>query len=249
MPTEILNRAGLRALMSESRRRLREWRVTRDTDLRRIFTRHYRTNYWGGKESVSGPGSSLAATKVVREGLPPLLAELKIQRILDAPCGDHFWMSQVEALGAIDYLGVDIVEPLIERNRSRFPGPRRRFLALDITRDPLPAADLLLCRDALPHLTEEQIFAFLHNFLDSGIPWLLVTQHDVARNERKPAGLFRPLNLEAAPYRLPPSRRRLADGPQGMKWLALWHHDDLRAWAAQPAGSSSSAGTTTGMAS
>jgi 2-polyprenyl-3-methyl-5-hydroxy-6-metoxy-1,4-benzoquinol methylase len=55
----------------------------------------------------------------------------------------------------VDYTGIDIVPSLIEVNRERVARGELsgRFLVADITRDVLPRADVILCRDCLVHLS------------------------------------------------------------------------------------------------
>src|SRR5690349_11851139 len=89
-------------------------RVLGRRHLTATFSRIYEQNLWGDKESVSGTGSSITATVVVRSELPALLERLGVQSLLDAPCGDFTWMKEV--VGGIGrYTGVDIVPRLIER--------------------------------------------------------------------------------------------------------------------------------------
>src|SRR5439155_3125750 len=129
----------------------------------RIFTDIYRTNAWGHPESRSGPGSTLARGTAVRHALLQVLAELRPHTLLDAPCGDFNWMSEVPLPG-MRYVGVDVVAELIERNRRLYAGNARRFLTLDMTLEPLPRADLVFCRDGLVHLSFADIFKALAQF-------------------------------------------------------------------------------------
>lgn len=50
-----------------------------------LFSYYYRTNKWGNDESLSGPGSSLAATSNLRKFLPEIIKDYGIRSILDAP--------------------------------------------------------------------------------------------------------------------------------------------------------------------
>ena len=79
------------------------------------FQRIFEENTWGNTESVSGEGSNLDRTAVLRAKLPALLARHGVQSMLDAPCGDFYWMKEVP-LGDIDYTGADIVPEIIDRD-------------------------------------------------------------------------------------------------------------------------------------
>ena len=56
--------------------------------------------------------------------------------------------------------------------RSFFSQFLRVFLRLDLTRDPLPDGDLILCRDCLVHLPFEDVRRAVRNFKRSGARWL-----------------------------------------------------------------------------
>ena len=84
-----------------------------------VFWEIYSGNLWGSAESKSGLGSELAATQEVRALLPRLLAELGVDVLLDVPCGDFNWMRHVD-LPVREYIGGDIVPPLIDSLRASF---------------------------------------------------------------------------------------------------------------------------------
>jgi hypothetical protein len=183
----------------------------------------YTLGFYATAESTSGPCSEMAMTRPVREALPGLLRSLGARSLLDAPCGDFNWMSQVD-LSGIDYTGVDIVPDLIERNRQRF---ERKFLVADISRDELPPADLILCRDALIHLSNGTVLDTLRNFRRSGARWLLTTTFPGGGANRDIGnGQYRPIDLQAEPFHLgAPIAEINEDIPAGgttEKRLALW---------------------------
>ena len=151
----------------------------------------------------SGPGSSLENTATLRAALPRLFAQYDVRSFFDAPCGDWFWMRQVDLTG-IDYTGADISKALIDENTAQFGRDGVRFLHLDITSDPLPKSDLLLCRDCLFHLKFWLRWQFFENFARSDSRYLLLTMHHVPTNERVHGnGGFKPFNPTVAPFNLP----------------------------------------------
>ena len=182
------------------------------------------------KESLSGAGSGLEQTESIREGLPRLLREIGARSLLDAPCGDLHWIHRVD-LGLERYVGADIVDALIEENERRYAGPGRSFLKLDLTRDSLPKADVILCRDCLVHLSFADIRRVLANFKQSGATYLLTTCFAEPReNVDIPTGKWRTLNLERAPFLYPPPITRIQEDLSGGiadKCLALWLLADL----------------------
>jgi hypothetical protein len=203
------------------------------------FQRIFNDNLWGNNESVSGEGSNLSRTAVVRAKLPGLLARHGVRSILDAPCGDFFWMKAVD-LGGIDYTGVDIVPEIIARDVEQYGGPGRRFILCDLVEDALPQADLILCRDCLVHLPYAETRKTLENFRRSGATWLLTTTFTGPRDNRDiELGDWRPINLERPPYRFPPAVDLINEesdevdeelGAFPDKSLGLWRLADLRPW-------------------
>lgn len=202
--------------------------------LAKRFDHIFQTNLWGGA-SRSGLGSDLSATGLLRELLPPFLARHSVRSLLDAPCGDFGWLSTVD-LG-VAYTGADIVSSLVEENERRYGGSAsgRRFLTLDLTSDPLPRADLVLCRDCLVHLSFANIRRALGNLRASGATYLLTTTFlDHQTNTDIEDGDWRILNLERAPFNLPPPIDVLleqcveGDGAYDDKALGLWRLEVLR---------------------
>ena len=203
-------------------------------DLAGRFERIVRTNLWGAAASVSGLGSEDTATTAIRAALPPLLQRLGVRTLLDAPCGDARWIGRCE-LG-VDYVGVDIVPSLIAAyNRRMAQGePPRRFVTADITRDELPRADLILCRDCLVHLSFQNIAAAVGRFRASGARFLRATTFPGWRGNRDcEDGDWRALNLTQAPFDWPVplelinERCEEGDGGWQDKSLGLWRLADL----------------------
>jgi SAM-dependent methyltransferase len=199
-----------------------------------IFGAIHDGNMWGQAETVSGLGSTLEETRAVRAQLPPLLRQLGVRSLLDVPCGDCNWLVPAE-LGLERYTGIDIVPALVERNRRRVTGRGVQFAVADFTADGLPGADLILCRDALIHLSFFYIRRALTNFRASGATWLLTTHYPgLAANQDILSGQWRPLDLELPPFRLPPPRQAILekeydeDGRHLRRTLSLWRLEDVR---------------------
>lgn len=192
-----------------------------------VFAAIHRRNRWSDPESRSGAGANLRAARTVREVLPALVSELGVRTLLDVPCGDFHWMSTIE-LSVERYVGADIVPALIAENERRHGAERRRFVVLDLVTDPLPRADLVLCRDGLPHLSHADVHAALANVRASGARWLLTTTYGGAhrRNPDIVTGDWRPIDLQRPPFALPAPARSWAEPLDEAgyedKRLALW---------------------------
>jgi hypothetical protein len=186
-----------------------------------VFERIHQQNLWGDADSVSGPGSGVAATEAVRRSLPALLARHGVRSVVDAPCGDFNWMRDVAP--TLDrYVGVDIVPALIERNTLAYGTGGVSFLCADVTTDPLPATDLVLCRDCLIHLPTRLIHAALRNFRTSGARYLLLTNDRGAdRYYDIPVGSFRRIDFTRGPFSFPAPLDTLQENAAGRE-LGLW---------------------------
>lgn len=192
-----------------------------------VFKHIYDNNLWADPESRSGRGSTLARTNAIREALPALLEGVGARSLLDAACGDFNWMSRVE-LGGIRYVGVDVVPELIERNRRLHAGEGREFVVADITRDTLPEADAVLCRDCFIHLSFEDVHAALANFKRGNYRHLLATTHAAVReNVDIQTGSWRSLNLQLPPFNFPLPARLLAEDEGAGKCLGVWELESL----------------------
>jgi SAM-dependent methyltransferase len=196
--------------------------------LQEVFSSIHAGNLWGDPESLSGPGSSLGETLAIRDQLPRLMRQLGVRSLLDAACGDCHWLGQIE-LDLDRYIGIDIVPELIASNRQRQERPGIEFMVKDITRDPLPHADLILCRDCLIHFSYHYISRALRNFQRSGAAWLLTTTYSGLRhNHEILSGQWRPIDLELPPFALRQPRLLLCEkdyqcgGLRLRRSLGLW---------------------------
>jgi hypothetical protein len=195
--------------------------------LEKIFSDIHAENAWGDPESASGTGSTLDRTSVVRQALPVVLQRLGARSLFDAACGDFNWMQHVDLAG-IDYVGGDVVPELVARNLARHQRAGRRFVALDVTRDAIPRADAVLCRDCFIHLSFGDARRAIANFKKSGAAFLLATTHTgVPENLDIPSGGFRWVNLQRAPFRFPEPLQAIVENPASGKTLGVWRLADL----------------------
>ena len=198
-----------------------------------IFTDIFNGNKFGGKDSISGPGSDLWQTRVIIKELPPLFRELRVSTLLDIPCGDFHWMNEVE-LDEIEYIGADIVKDLIKKNKKNYERKTIHFKHLSLIDDKLPKVDLILCRDCLVHLPFKDIWQTLRNICLSKSEYLLTTTFP-AREENRDIliGQWRPLNLQLPPFSFPEPLKIMNEackenaGAYSDKSLGLWQVKEL----------------------
>lgn len=198
--------------------------------VREAFTQVFRENRWQNAESVSGSGSTRAATAELIPQLANLITRYRIESLVDAPCGDFNWIRPIA--GMVRYRGFDVVEEVVEIARSRGDYP---FEQLDIVEAVLPRADAILCRDCLVHLPQPMIERAVSNMVSSGSTYLITTTFpDLDRNAPIAVGRWRPINLEIAPFDLPPPQETIFERPSlaphpkyGRKALGAWRLADL----------------------
>ena len=184
--------------------------------MEKVFTGIYKVNYWRSKETRSGGGSEILRTRSVRAQLVGMLNKYKIKSVLDAGCGDWNWMSKIE-FGEIRVSGCDIVKSVVSENCEKYG---ERFFVADLTKTPLPKAELILCRLVLNHLTFENIHKALENFKRSGAKYVLLTHYlDEKKNIDKSDGDWRPLNYRLPPFEYPEPLETIQE-ESGC--LALW---------------------------
>ena len=137
-----------------------------------------------------------------------MINQFQITSILDAPCGDFYWMKHVMKNLKIKYLGGDIVAEIINENNKKYKSDIINFQKINIISDKLPNADLMICRDCLFHFSYEDIFKFFENFINSNIRLLLTTSHSndynndkfFFKNKNILTGDFRKIDLFSEPF-------------------------------------------------
>lgn len=174
------------------------------------FREIYRLGVWvhrDNQDARSGLGSELAATDSVRSQLIDILSTTACGRLLDVGCGDWTWMQNVAL--PCNYLGIDVVPEVIAANQAH-EREGVAFQLLDAIRDPLPKADVALCREVLFHLSFEDGLKVLANIKRSA-KWLIATTDDTWFNSNIRTGDYRPLNLRQRPFVLPAPQQIIQD--------------------------------------
>jgi len=208
----------------------------KELGLEERFARIYSTNLWSDPDSRSGVGSTLDSTRVLRAELPKALRQLEARVLLDVPCGDFTWMEHVD-LSGIEYIGGDIVPQIIQENQRLHSLESRRFVHVDLTRDALPDADVLLCRDCLVHLSYANIRVVLANIARSNVRFVLMTSF-AGRGDNYDIvdGDWRTLDFQAPPFSFPEPRLSIVEdcqeegGSYADKSLLAWRVSDLPAF-------------------
>ncbi len=138
----------------------------------------YEKHLWGGNtfDFFSGEGSHLPEIIIpYLEAVSDFLKSFdEPLTVLDLGCGD-FNVGKHLVEFTKTYIGIDIVESLIERNKKLFKAENLEFHCLDISKDELPAADCIILRQVLQHLSNSEIKTIVEKL--SNYKYVILTEH------------------------------------------------------------------------
>jgi len=207
-------------------------RLNKRRFLKTRFTKIYKYNSFIGKESVSGPGSDLIQTEKIRKEIPRVIEQYSIKVFIDAPCGDLCWIRYAD-FKTTKYMGIDIVDNIIEQNKKKYSASAKEFFCMDIVHDKLPEADIIFVRDCWVHLDYSDIFKCIKNLKRSKINYILTTTFTDLSSNSDLKNIWRPLNLEKSPFYFPEPIEIINEecneegGKYKDKSLGLWKVSDL----------------------
>ena len=150
-----------------------------------VFTRIYKKNMWGKnryKKFNSGPDSSHPSVinPYINMITDILLKQETKPKAVDLGCGD-FGVSVLLTPHLSEYIGVDIVEELINYNRQNFSHlPGVSFKILNIIEEELPEGDICFLRLVLQYLSNDQIKKILPKL--NKYKSVFITEHYPADN-------------------------------------------------------------------
>jgi SAM-dependent methyltransferase len=170
--------------------------------LTNTFNRIYAEGTWGkdvAGKGTSGTGSTLEITREYRAYVEDFIKTHSVKSVVDAGCGDWSFSSAMD-WGDASYLGVDIASDVIAAVRNKHEKGKIKFQVGDIT-DELPAADLLISKDVLQHLSNELVHKFIRNNLRKGkYKWVILTNTRGSENRDVASGGYRAIDLAAPPF-------------------------------------------------
>jgi SAM-dependent methyltransferase len=192
--------------------------------LQAVFQRIYREETWTDKlpgMPRSGRGALLERSLSVVAFIRERIADGSVRSIVDVGCGDLTYMSAIPEVtsGQVDYRGIDIVPELIEEHRRLAWGS---FDVGDITSPRFRArADLVVVKDVLFHLTNEQALVAVDNLRASRWRWLLLTSSPTDSNKDRVFDHWHwaPLNVTLPPFSL--RSERALERPDGGAFLVF----------------------------
>jgi len=178
--------------------------VDRQSPLTQTFNRIYSDGVWGrdvAGAGTSGSGSTPEITRDYRAYLQDFIKKHGVKSIVDAGCGDWTFSSTIDWAGA-SYVGIDIASDVIEAVRQKHEKGKVTFRVGDITEE-LPAADLLISKDVLQHLSNALVQKFIRNNLKRGkYKWVILTNDRGGANGDTVPGGYRAIDLAAPPFEM-----------------------------------------------
>lgn len=94
--------------------------------------------------------------------------------VCDLGCGDFNIGSQLFKYTK-NYIGIDIVENLINYNKVKYKADNLKFQCLDISKDDLPKADCVILRQVLQHISNAEVQKIIEKLL--GYKYVILTEH------------------------------------------------------------------------
>lgn len=155
-----------------------------------IFDDVYKKHRWGTNTdhgASSGKGSLSENTEEYEKFIAGYIKQYNIKSMLDIGCGD-FQVSR-RILHALDvqivYLGADVSQVIIDRNKAAYENETTKFVQLDATKEDIPSAELITIREVLQHLPNKDIERVLSHLIDRHKNAHILVTNTVARNPEK----------------------------------------------------------------
>lgn len=146
-----------------------------------VFSDIYRLKKWGGSTNESDFRSGLGSadsqlTKAYIDAIELYGNKMGFSdfTFVDIGCGDFQIGNRLSRL-CRNYVGVDIVEPLIKRNQRLYENEKIRFFHLDATRHQLPDGQVCFLRQVFQHLSNNQILIILEKI--KKYDYVFITEH------------------------------------------------------------------------
>jgi hypothetical protein len=165
-----------------------------------VFTKIYNNEVLGQNEKGQGysaPNSTIKNGDPYMVFLKNFIKENNIKSVVEVSCS----FSKHIKLNDVDYFGVDIVKHVIEKDKKKFSSIR--FVDLDAVKCEFPKTDLLICKDVLQHLPNEDIKIFLKK-LKNFKNCLICNEIDIKilsrMNQNIKYGSYRNIDLSKPPF-------------------------------------------------
>jgi SAM-dependent methyltransferase len=153
----------------------------------------------------SGSGSAVHATTTYRHTVESFLRLNNVRTVIDLGCGDWQFSPLIPwAHYGISYLGLDISSVIVEANQAAFGSTHCNFKVIERPDElkTFAAVDLIICKDALQHMPNNMINAYLDGFEAVGDQSLvtndIVPAHGL--NQDIELGGYRSIDIRQPPF-------------------------------------------------
>jgi 2-polyprenyl-3-methyl-5-hydroxy-6-metoxy-1,4-benzoquinol methylase len=167
-------------------------------DNKKVFSKIYKEDLWKGG---SGGGSKVENVKEYVDVLQKYIDKPEVKTVLDLGCGD-WQFSKFLDLSSVLYLGVDVVDSVIDSNINLYSASNIDFISRDMTTYELPQVDLIICKDVLQHLCNKDVISVLVKIIKSS-KFALITNDfnsESTGNRDIENGDYRYLDLTLSPF-------------------------------------------------
>ncbi|WP_298892475.1 methyltransferase domain-containing protein [uncultured Psychroserpens sp.] len=151
-----------------------------------VMNQVYEQHLWGGKDVDFYSGEGSHDQEILSSYIEAVRSFLKSHNnsltVCDLGCGD-FNIGKHLTKYTNTYIAIDIVENLIERNKTKFKKDHLEFYCLDAAKDKLPFADCIIIRQVFQHLSNAEIQSITKKL--KHYKYIILTEHI-------PTGTFTP---------------------------------------------------------
>jgi hypothetical protein len=198
-----------------------------NSHLQKLFTKLYSPDQT--KNSEHG-ASSVQDTVDLRQRIENLFVQYNIKSMFDAGCNDCEWMSRLVGNTHVAYQGGDISLAMVAHAwRTR---PELDVQVHDATTDPFPVVDLLFVRDVAIHLNNADKKKLWQNWLDSNIPWILITHNLESKHnsdfEYTNEFPFAMINWQIDPWNFPAPVGQVWEYEINGRCMSLWNQNQFK---------------------
>lgn len=163
-----------------------------------VFSKIYKEGLWN---EGSGDGSKIENVREYVDVLQKYIDKPEIKTVIDLGCGD-WQFSKFLDLSSVLYLGVDVVDSVIDSNIDLYSASNIDFISRDIITYELPQVDLIICKDVLQHLSNRDVISVLIKIIKSS-KFALITNDfnsESTSNIDIENGDYRYLDLTLSPF-------------------------------------------------
>ena len=165
---------------------------------KKVFSKIYKEDLW---QDGSGGGSKIENVREYVDVLQKYIDKPEIKTVIDLGCGD-WQFSKFLDLSSVLYLGVDVVDSVIDSNIDLYSASNIDFISRDIITYELPQVDLIICKDVLQHLSNRDVISVLIKIIKSS-KFALITNDfnsESTSNIDIENGDYRYLDLTLSPF-------------------------------------------------